>query len=473
VNSVDARTVPADPESARRLREQGFDYRVVDIADYGSAVAFAQAAERGFLGGAPSDAEIERMRETWAERRNVGVYEADAVPSALPVGTVNSWVASMSLPGGDAPSAIPMWAISMVTVAATHRRRGIARGLLEGELRAAASAGVPMAGLTVTEATIYGRYGFGPAVPVSRIAVDARTSGWRAPQAPGRLEYVGLDELARELGELHERARFARAGQIAGWRGRWLGQAGLGAGSKKDASARGVHYRDVDGVVRGAIAYTLKELPGSFRNSMTIRQLVAETDEALSALWGFAVNHDLVDRIEADLRPVDDPVVRLVANPHAVDVAVRDHGWLRILDVPAALRAPLCGIRRHGDPRRGRVRLRGGDVAAEHRLGRCCRGRGDGCRARRRARRRHAVQCVCRGSAAYPARSRRPGTGRCGGRHGSGTRPARRPGTHAQHLVLISPTVLPSRSGRVPTQSGHSSRARVARWFRCPRAWLS
>ena len=339
MNSVDARTVPADPESARRLREQGFDYRVVDIADYGSAVAFAQAAERGFLGGAPSDAEIERMRETWAERRNVGVYEVDAVASALPVGTVNSWVASMSLPGGDARSAIPMWAISMVTVAATHRRRGIARGLLEGELRAAASAGVPMAGLTVTEATIYGRYGFGPAVPVSRIAVDARTSGWRAPQAPGRLEYVGLDELARELGELHERARFARAGQIAGWRGRWLGQAGLGAGSKKDASARGVHYRDVDGVVRGAIAYTLKELPGSFRNSMTIRQLVAETDDALSALWGFAVNHDLVDRIEADLRPVDDPVVRLVANPHAVDVAVRDHGWLRILDAPAALRA--------------------------------------------------------------------------------------------------------------------------------------
>ena len=100
-----------------------------------------------------------------------------------------------------------------------------------------------------------------------------------------------------------------------------------------------MHYRDVDGVVRGAIAYTLKELPGSFRNSMTIRQLVAETDEALSALWGFAVNHDLVDRIEADLRPVDDPVVRLVANPHAVDVAVRDHGWLRILDAPAALRA--------------------------------------------------------------------------------------------------------------------------------------
>jgi predicted acetyltransferase len=355
VTTVDARTVPADPESERRLREKGLDYRVVDISDYGSAVGFAQAAERGFLGGVPSDAEIERMRETWAQRRNIGVYEADAVPSALPVGTVNSWIAAMSLPGGDSEATVPMWAISMVTVAATHRRRGIARGLLEGELRAAASAGVPMAGLTVTESTIYGRYGFGPAVPVSRITVDARTAGWRGADTPGRLEYVALDQLAVELRELHDRARHARAGQVAGWEGRWLGQAGLGAGPKKDLLARGVHYRDADGALRGAIAYTLKDLPGSFRNSMTIRHLVAETDEALRALWGFAVNHDLVDRIDADLRPIDDPVVRLVADPQSVELAVRDHGWLRILDGPAALRArryavPLETVIRVEDP---------------------------------------------------------------------------------------------------------------------------
>lgn len=343
MNPIDARTVPADPESQRRLREKGLDYRVVDLADYATAVTFAQAVERGFLGGSPSDAEIERVRETWAQRRNVGVYEVDAVPSAHPVGTVNSWVAAMSVPGdsgaGGPARTIPMWAISMVTVAATHRRRGIARALLEGELRAAASAGVPMAGLTVTESTIYGRYGFGPALPVARISIDARTAGWRGTDAPGRLEYVDLERLAGDLGALHERTRAARAGQISGWNARWLGLAGLGAEPKKDATARGVLYRDAEGAVRGAIAYTLTEPPGSHRNSMTVRHLVAETDEALRGLWGFAVNHDLVDRIDAELRPVDDPVVRLVADQQAVGVTVRDHGWLRILDTPAVLRA--------------------------------------------------------------------------------------------------------------------------------------
>ncbi|MFP3813618.1 GNAT family N-acetyltransferase, partial [Bacillus sp. SIMBA_005] len=85
-----------------------------------------------------------------------------APASAFPVATTNAWVTPLTIPGGGE---LDMWAISMVTVAATHRRRGIARSLLEGELRAAVSAGVPMAGLTVSEATIYGRYGFGSAIP--------------------------------------------------------------------------------------------------------------------------------------------------------------------------------------------------------------------------------------------------------------------------------------------------------------------
>ena len=56
---------------------------------------------------------------------------------------MNSWVTPMTVQGG---AHVPMWAISAVTVAATHRRRGIARNLLEGELRAAAQPGLPSPG---------------------------------------------------------------------------------------------------------------------------------------------------------------------------------------------------------------------------------------------------------------------------------------------------------------------------------------
>lgn len=334
MTEIDARTIPVDPRSAERLHDSGFDCRLVDMADATASTAFAHAVTRGFLDPAPSDGEVVRMRETWASRRNVGVYERGAAAEAMPIATLNSWVTPTTVPDGE----LPMWAISVVTVAATHRRRGVARNLLEGELRAAASAGVPLAGLTVSEATIYGRYGFGPALPAARVVVDTQRAGWRGAESPGRLEYVDREQLARDLAAVHERARAQRSGQIPGWEGRWLGMAGLGADdAKKDAAVRGVRYRDADGELRGALAYALKEQPGTFRSILSITHLTAETDEALRALWGFTVNHDLVTRVEADLRPVDDPIVHLVADQRAVEFAVHDHGWLRVLDVPAAL----------------------------------------------------------------------------------------------------------------------------------------
>lgn len=336
MNLIDARTVPLDPRAEEGLRASGFVGRLVGMDDTPEAAAYSRAVARGFLGSAPSDDEITRTRETWESRRNVGVYEKDAAADDLPIATANSWVAPTTVPGGE----IPMWAISVVTVAATHRRRGIARNLLEGELRAAASAGLPLAGLTVSEATIYGRYGFGPALPVARVAVDTGRAGWTGGEAPGRLEYVEREQIARDLGVVHERSRGQRTGQIPGWEGRWLGMAGLGADdAKKDAAVRGVRYLDAAGELRGAIAYSLKEQPHEFRSVLHISHLTAETDEALRALWGFAVNHDLVTRVEVDLRPLDDPILHLVADQRAVQFTVHDHGWLRVLDVPAALEA--------------------------------------------------------------------------------------------------------------------------------------
>lgn len=332
---IDARDIPADPVSAERLAAGDLDYRIVDMADAADGDRFLRADARGFLDEEPTEEAVAHMRETMVERRNIGVFEKDAGDGAWPIATVSSWVAPLTVPGGE----VGMWAISSVTVAGTHRRRGIARALLEGELRAAASAGAPVAGLTASEATIYGRYGFAPAVPVARITVDTRRAGWAGPVVPGRVEYVDRETLAAELGAVHAQTRGQRSGQIDGWPGRWQRFAGLAAGDKAAASVRGVHYRDADGTVRGAMAYTLQEIQGTFRFELSVRHLGAATADALSALWGFAVHHDLVNTVTADLRPVDDPIVWLVQDQRAVEVVVHDHGWLRIIDVPAALQA--------------------------------------------------------------------------------------------------------------------------------------
>ena len=351
---LDARDVPVDPTSQERLSASGLEYRIVDLSDPARLRGFARADARGFLDKEPDDETIRVMGEMMSGRRNIGVY---APGIEIPVATVDSWVTPMTVPGDDGAH-VDMWAISIVTVAATHRRRGIARNLLEGELRAAASAGVPIAGLTATEATIYGRYGFGPAVPVSRVRVDARRAGGVAlPAADGAttVEYLEPEALLAALGEVHERARLHRPGEIPGWPLRWRRMAGLTPGDERSRAVRGVRAVDAEGSTRGVLAYTLDELPDEFGADFAIRHLDAETPEALRALWAFAVNHDLIRTVHADLRPVDDPLPWLVANQRAVQTTVHDHGWLRILDVEAVLtartyRAPLDVVLRVSDP---------------------------------------------------------------------------------------------------------------------------
>lgn len=347
---TDARRTPVDPASAERLAGQDLTYRLIDTGSDADTEAFLRADARGFLGEEPAADVVVADRAGILDRRNVGVFEAGAAVGTWPVATVNSWVAPLTVPGGE----VDMWAISSVTVSGTHRRRGIARALLEGELRAAASAGVPVAGLTVSEATIYGRYGFASAVPVAKMTIDTRRAGWAAPSPAGRVEYVEKEALKSTLAAVHEVERTQRAGQIAGWDLRWGRMTGVAPGNSSAAKVRGVRYLDEHGNVRGVMVYTLNDIPGVFRSEMAISLLSTVTADALTALWAFALQHDLVDRVTADLRPIDDPLPWLVADRRGVEVMVHDHGWLRILDIQAALsartyRAPLDIVLRVDD----------------------------------------------------------------------------------------------------------------------------
>ena len=51
--------------------------------------------------------------------------------------------------------------ITDVTVSPAHRRKGLLRRLITDDLADAARRGLPLAALTVSETTIYGRFGFG------------------------------------------------------------------------------------------------------------------------------------------------------------------------------------------------------------------------------------------------------------------------------------------------------------------------
>src|SRR5688572_26319329 len=86
---------------------------------------------------------------------------------------------------------LPLRMITDVTTSAAHRRRGLLRRMIEDDLDDAVAQGIPLAALTASEATIYGRWGFGPATFRHGVEVDT-TPGFtfRSFTDPGRVELL-------------------------------------------------------------------------------------------------------------------------------------------------------------------------------------------------------------------------------------------------------------------------------------------
>lgn len=326
-------TLPLDAESSAALARTGLEYVLVD-PDGDGFPPFLTSVARGFLGEEPTPEQIESSRSALRTRRLTGVFDRAGEQPDAPVATVDSWISELTV---SPERTLPIWSISAVTVAPTHRRRGIATAMLTGELRTAAAAGYALAGLTVTEATIYGRWGFSPAAWASHVVVDTRRARWTGPVAPGRLDFVPRESLPERLTAVHERMRVRRPGAVPGWEGRWRGIAGLTPEAPDAKKVRAVAYRDPEGVERGILVYTIAEREEYTEHELQIRALFADGDEALAALWRFALEHDLVGRVTAELQPAVPPVQWMVSDRRAVTATLTDHHWLRVLDVPGAL----------------------------------------------------------------------------------------------------------------------------------------
>jgi predicted acetyltransferase len=333
--SLDWKNAPADPRAAEAVAANGLDYRIVGAEDPAIFDPFYGALTRGFLGGEPNAEQQVASRESLAFRRFTGVYDPAGLDVAQPVGTVASWVTELTMPGGRS---IPMWAVSGVTVAPTHRRKGIARAMLEGELRTAAAAGVAIAGLTVSEATIYGRFGFSPATFATNWSIDTKRAVWVGPRPDGRLDFVARDGLRDLLAEVHGRVRLSRPGEIEAWPGLWQRMSGTSPGQEGGGKVRGVRYADAAGTTRGVAVYRLSEEGGDFtKHELQLSYLVSETPDAYAALWRFVLEHDLVSVVKAELRSVDEPLRWMIADQRGATIETTEHHWLRILDVPEVL----------------------------------------------------------------------------------------------------------------------------------------
>jgi predicted acetyltransferase len=331
---------PIDPQSSESLATQGLAFGLVDTSDSTAFAAWLQAEARGFHGGVEPREVIDAQVDGLAYRRTTGVWDEKASDASAPVATVSSWSGPLTVPGGRTVDA---WLISAVTVSPTHRRRGIARNLLESELRTAHSLGVPVAALTVSEATIYARYGFAPSVMAADYTIDTRRATWAGAAAHGRLQFITIDELLDQAPALLERVRLGSPGQVEPWPLLFRRILGLLGDGKEAKSLRAVRYDDVAGTAQGFALYKVTESPTSmFGHTLDVVFQNSATDDAYAGLWRFLLEMDLVHEVTAKLRSVDEAFAWQVSDFRAVRrTTQRDHLWTRILDVEKALAARL------------------------------------------------------------------------------------------------------------------------------------
>ena len=279
------------------------------------------------------------------------------------VGVTGSFPFDVTLPGG-AP--LPAEGVTWVSVAVTHRRRGILRALLDAQHRGFAADGVAVSLLTASEGAIYGRFGYGIATEHREVEITRRRATFRSDVPdPGGVRQVDTAEMRRLAPEIHAR---------------WVAQT-PGALSRTDRWWD-VHLADREWNRGGATALFHLVHPDGYlsyridRATRTCRiwEVATATDEAHIALWRTVLALDLTETVVAKSLTAAEPLQFLLADPRQLrTVGQWDGMWARVLDVPAALSARryatevdvVLDVRDPFLDLGGRFRLRGGPEGAE------------------------------------------------------------------------------------------------------------
>jgi predicted acetyltransferase len=258
------------------------------------------------------------------------------------VGTLATEPRLLTVPAGDgATNDLTADALTGVTVAATHRRRGLLTTMLGDSLRAAKERGDAVSILLAAEWPIYGRFGYAPAVQFADCTYYTRhPRAAVAPAPPGTVRQVEADELVRYAPGIFERARRLRAGQVDR-PGEWW-QRFLGVGVEPTSGRRNLVLHEgpegPDGLADWKVTRDF-EIDGRY-GAVEVQSLVAASPQAHRNLWAYFGALDVVDEVRFANLAVDEPARYLMPDGRALKQRYTgDYIWLALLDVPAALSA--------------------------------------------------------------------------------------------------------------------------------------
>ncbi|HEV3460882.1 MAG TPA: GNAT family N-acetyltransferase [Candidatus Dormibacteraeota bacterium] len=306
----------------------GLELRPVELEEQR---AYSALMRRAFGAALPTDEELTLSREITEFDRTLAFFDGKQM-----VATAGIFSYEMTVPGG----ALPCGGVTRVSVLSTHRRRGLLTAMMRRQLDDMRERGEPLAALYASEAPIYGRFGYGLATYQAAVEIErSRAAYAKNVTGSGHLSMVDVPAAVGAFTRVWEQARHNQPGML-GLDERWIRNALADLEVVREGASP--QYRvlyQTDGPPSGFAIYRIKlEWDASGPNgTLRLGMLIATTPDAYAALWRHVLDVDLMARVSAEMRPVDEPLRFLLADSRQPKTRIEDGVWLRLVDVAAGL----------------------------------------------------------------------------------------------------------------------------------------
>ena len=255
------------------------------------------------------------------------------------ISTCGDFERELTVPGG---ATVPTAAVTIVTVHAPYRRRGLLTTMMTHQLEEVAKRGEPLAALWASESLIYGRYGYGPASSRAMLSgTNRRLTFLPSVRDVGSVDEVEREEFLKAARGLHESMRPERPGTFARDDAVWeFAIFDKEFARDKASELRYVLHYDEAGDVDGFATYRFKaKFSEEPEGEVRVKEVWAEEPSAYAGIWRYLLDLDLARTFKLWSAPLDEPLRHLVTDARAVETSITDNLYLRVVDVEAALSA--------------------------------------------------------------------------------------------------------------------------------------
>lgn len=293
--------------------------------------AYSTLMRRAFGASLPTDEELAISREITEFDRTLAFFEGPEM-----VATAGIFSYEMTVPGGT----LPCGGVTRVSVLATHRRRGLLTAMMRRQLEDMHERGEPLAALYASEAPIYGRFGYGLATYQAAVEIERSHSAFaKRVTGSGRLSMVDVPTAVGAFTRIWEQARRNQPGML-GLDERWMRNQLADLELMREGASP--HYRVLHQTGEKPTGFAIYRIKMDWdasgpNGTLRLGMLIASTAEAYAALWRHVLDVDLMARVSAEMRPVDEPLRFLLADSRQPKTRIEDGIWLRLVDVAAAL----------------------------------------------------------------------------------------------------------------------------------------